>query len=298
MNYQGKIYRRKTQPQAKLNTQSPWSRRTSQYALEPTASDKAKQKIAGTPSVSFQESQFFCNFSQVPVQEITGLQTHTIQKMDDSNALGEETISSDMLENLSQEDQFQYSLLLSQDCDPITAYDMVLSNQNETSTITATSTIAPKIYKSLPSPPGGLVKQEEAGWCYAATAMTLARYKGIEEASDPIWKVVAATKEDNEAEQEIRKKYGADFGQEEKVLKTLSVPYTHLLNLNLGTILSQLEQGNAVILAWGGHSRVVIGADMTRGGEYNVLKAWDPKDKEIQEIQVGLLDDSACEIYY
>ncbi|NJK30135.1 MAG: hypothetical protein HC940_08250 [Acaryochloris sp. SU_5_25] len=143
-----------------------------------------------------------------------------------------------------------------------------------------------------------MVKQEEAGWCYAATAMTLARYKGIEEASDPIWKVVAATKEDNGGEEEIRKKYGAEFGQEDNVLKALNVPYTHSYGVNLSTILGQLEQGNAVIFAWSGHSRVVIGADMTRGKEYNVLIAWDPKDKEIQELQVGFLEDYVCEIYY
>jgi hypothetical protein len=297
MNYQEKIYRRKTQPQAKLNTQSPWSRRTSQYALKPTASDKATQKIAGTPSVSFQESQFFCNFSQIPVQEITALQTHTIQKMEDSNALGEETISSDMLENLSQEDQLQYSLLISEGYDPTTAYAMVLSNQNETSTMTAPSTIKPKIYKRLASPTGGLVKQEGKGWCYAATAMTLARYKGIKGADHPIWKVVAATKKVNGEEQEIKEKYGAEFGKEDYVLKELNVPYTHSDGINLSTILSQLEQGNAVILAWYGHSRVVIGADMTRGAE-NILIAWDPKDEEIQEIQVGLLDEEGCEIYY
>jgi hypothetical protein len=369
MNYQKKIYERKTKLKEKSDTQSLWGKRSSQHSLGKDSLNQAMQKITGTESISSQESQFCYNFSQVPVKEINfpaqatpkhftnencyvnednqksvvqlehlprlpgkqlnlaeqcrimkkqsnnsnisgfpaletykdeqvisaDLGTHIIQKMDQNEQEGDK-ITDNMVDELGGTEQQEFFRLISDGFEPEEAYAIAISIQGE-ATVKSSSKPVPQLNIHLNEPPGGLVEQEESAWCYAATAMTLARYKKIAKASDPIWKVVAATQEDSGQEQEIREKYGAKFGQEDRALKALSVPYQHLLGVNLDIILQQLAQGNAVILTWGGHSRVVVGANTTLGIN-NFLNAWDPKDRERQDIQIALLDDQDCEIYY
>lgn len=200
------------------------------------------------------------------------------------------------ISGLSEQQQTMYAIYLSQDVDVWTAYLLATESAPVTggrSSSTPVPRPSPQPTRiSLKTPKLAQVLQEEKGWCFAATALGLAKYLG--KPTVPIWKLVAMVNgQPTLDEKSVRAQYGDNYGLEERALEALGVTVARLPGLNLNNILDALRSDRPVILAWGSHSRVVVGYDPSS----DQLLAWDPQHNEVQNLDVGIIDDSETEVY-